>query len=502
MKTFKIYLSITFLGLALTSCQKYVDIKKNSNASLIETANDCQLLLDNYGVMNTGYPHDMEVSADDYYVENSKLLSSDVKQPDRDFYAWVPTAIRPGADNWRNPYYVTYYSNLVLETVAKLQGSEDQNKLNGLRGAALFFRSFCFWNIAQMYAKPYDAATAGNDPGIPLRLSSDINDKSERGTVQQTYAQITKDLEEAATLMPNLSTPKSRPSKAAAYAMLARVYLSMGDYAKAGSNASLALGLYSTLIDYNTVNADSEPAFSTRFNDEVIFHAVMANNEILSPSTGTRIDDALYASYSGNDRRKVVFFNENSTGVQVKNPPNPLNPAEDTRFTDVSFPNGTFRFTGNYEPVTKAEFFTGLATDELYLIRAEARARANERDLAWQDLNTLLVKRTSGTYTPLGGGTANDALTRTLSERRKELLMRGLRWTDIRRLKLAVSRKTIDFTPTVTGLYSDGGNGSTYTITPGYTVRATYNLSADDIRKTLLIPDEVIRNSSIAQNPR
>lgn len=445
------------------SCKKYVDIKTSSSQTFIGTAKDCQLLLDDYTTMNTGYPSDGEVSADDYYLTDAGYLMTALTSTDRDLYIWARGAIRPLAlPQWQSSYKTIYQANLVMENVEKLKGTTDQMTLDALYGAALFFRAYGFWQIAQLYAKPYNTATANQDPGIPLRLSSDINGKSERGTVEQTYTQIIKDLQEALGLLPVTSIISSRPNKVAVYAMLARVYLSMEDYTQALSNASSALQLNSQLLDYNIINKTAVPAFS-RFNKEVIFQSVMTPGPNLNPSSATanvaKIDPSIVASYATNDLRSQLFIKANS-GVN----------------------SGSFRFTGNYEPVTSAVLFNGLAVDEIYLVRAECYARAGNIVSAMADLNTLLSTRwVTGTYTNLTASTADEALGIVLTERRKELLMRGLRWTDLRRLN-----KDIRFAKTLNRIVS----GTTYILPP------------NDSRYTLLIPDEVISNSGISQNIR
>jgi tetratricopeptide (TPR) repeat protein len=505
----KKFKSIIFLTVLLFSgfnfsCQKFVDIKKNSMQSLIETADDCQQILDNYSEMNTLYPNDGEVSADDYYLSEIGYLDPDVEQEDRNLYAWMPTAIRSSASQWQSAYLIVYHANLVLEAVDKLKGSTDQPTLDGLRGAALFFRAFAFWQVAQLYAKPYTAATASQDPGIPLRLSSDINGVSSRGTVAQTYERITQDLREAATLLQPASIVSSRPNRAAAYAMLARTYLSMEDYPQALSNADLALQINHELVDYNTIDKNSFVLFSPRFScKEVIFHSVTSQTPILDPLSATnntaKIDPSLVASYASSDLRSVLFLKPNTTNVRVPDTPG------STDSTSVTVDDGTYRFTGNYEPNTRSTFFNGLAVDELYLIRAECYARASNVTAALNDINTLVSSRWDNTsvYQPITAANADDALSKVLTERRKELLMRSLRWTDLRRLnhdvrfKKDLVRKVVRIQPQVTGSISTG-----YTVAFEYPAITTYSLPANDLRYTLLIPNEVIINSSLTQNPR
>jgi hypothetical protein len=96
---------------------------------------------------------------------------------------------------------------------------------------------------------------------------------------------------------------------------------------------------------------------------------------------------------------------------------------------------GRINFKGSYTGAIFA--FTGLATDETYLIRAECRARGEDITGAMADLNTLLLQRwKTGTFVPFTASTQEQALNTILFERRKEMPCRGVRWTDIRRLNL------------------------------------------------------------------
>ncbi|HVK46647.1 MAG TPA: RagB/SusD family nutrient uptake outer membrane protein, partial [Pseudobacter sp.] len=178
------------------------------------------------------------------------------------------------------------------------------------------------------------------------------------------------------------------------------------------------------------------------------------DNAIISPE--------IINAYANDDLRKQLYVKENM---------------------DVPVPSGTYRFVGNYEgAVASSALFNGLAVDELYLVRAEAEARKGNTSAALKAINDLLVTRwEAGTYTDMTATDANDALGKILPERRKELLMRGLRWTDLRRLNQE-TRFAETLTRTVAG--------------------ATYTLPPNDARYTLLIPQEVITNSSLPQNVR
>lgn len=463
----KKYIILLFLccGTALMSCQKFVDIKKSSAQSNIESANDCQLLLDNTELLNEDYPVDGEISADDYYMDDARYASDRIDNDDRALYTWGINATRQPAKQWVVCYNKIYNANLILEAVARLEGKEPAAVLDNLKGSALFYRAYALWNLAQLYTAPY-GTDASSQPGLPIRLVSDINDNPGRGTVKTTYDQILQDLKAGSTLMNTTSTIATRPNKAAAFAMMARVYVSMGDYPNALINANAALKIKSSLIDFNTLSPGSLSPFQ-RFNTEVIFHStVYRQNYVLEPGYGYEnqalINPEIINAFEEDDLRKTILVKEN---------------------TDVPNPTGTYRFTGNYEPATgSSKLFNGLATDELYYISAECNARAGNTAAALADLNTVLRSRwMTGSYVNKVAGTAQQALALVLNERRKGLMMRGLRWSDLRRLnKEQAYAKTLS--RTVAG--------------------RTYTLPANDARYVLLIPQEVITNSSLPQNRR
>src|SRR5690606_25730412 len=139
-----------------------------------------------------------------------------------------------------------------------------------LRGEAYFIRGYAFYYLAQLYAKPYIPEGDNSSPGIPLRLSSDITIPSTRGSVEETYDQIIVDLTAAFDRLPEHVDYKTRPSKTAALAALARVYLTMERYDLAFETADDALNRYDKLIDFNELDVDASYPFEA-FNDETIY---------------------------------------------------------------------------------------------------------------------------------------------------------------------------------------------------------------------------------------
>jgi len=444
---------LIFSILIFTSCKKdWLEEKSDKSLVIPSTLEDCQLFLDNNSRLNSREPGIGDMGADDYYKIYNDWLSA--TEMERNIYTWNPSIFVTGISaDWNSQYEKIYYSNAVLETLKKINKTpSNEVQWNAVKGSALFFRAHGLYNIVNLYARPYHSTTAGSDLGVPIKLTADINEVVSRGTVQNVFDQILKDLTEASGLLPNMPDYKTRPSEAAVQGLLADVYLTMGNYDKALEYANACLAINSSLLNYNTLSQSSLTPF-TRFNNEVIFHATQQAYGMTSSSTAY-IDTVLLASYHNNDLRKVLFFRNRGVG---------------------------FTFKGNYNQ-SASNYFSGISTDEIFLIRAESFARKNLITEAMSDLNKLLITRwRSGTYVNMSALNQADALTKILSERRKELLFRGKRWMDLRRLNMDIS-----FAVTLTRNL----NGVNFTLPP------------NDKKYVYPIPENEVRLTGLVQNPQ
>jgi starch-binding outer membrane protein, SusD/RagB family len=402
----------------LVSCQKSPFLNKKPNTDLIvpTTLADFQALLDNDLVIGLT-PVLGDVSADNFYLTTSFWQELDVVE--KNAYVWAPDVYQGqgNVQDWDVPYQQVFYANVVLEGLSKMPpDSTNASEWRNLKGAALFTRAYAFYNLAQLFAPLYDAASAGTDPGIPLRLASDVTTTSSRASVKDTYSQILQDLQIAGTLLsPAIPFANlNRPSQPAVQALMARVYLSMRNYPAAGAHADSSLGANSNLrlIDYNSLDSTSGLPIP-RENTETIYQSMFLNYTValagLVHAEQCVIDSMLYRSYDSNDLRKVIFYR-----TPLNAPDSPL-------------------LKGGY--AASIYPFSGLAIDEMYLVRAECAARAGNTEAAADGLNVLLTHRyKTNTFAGFSFSSVQGALDTVLLERRKELAFRGLRWTDLRRL--------------------------------------------------------------------
>jgi hypothetical protein len=296
--------------LVFASCKKFIDAKPNNSLKVPVTLADCQALLDDDRVMNgfgnSGYPYMPVVGSDDYYATGDQY--SAYSPTDQQAVIWareIPTGDE--FPDWDLPYRVVFTSNQVLETISKLSPDDQPATWKNIKGSAHFFRALAFFQLSQVFAPAYDSVTAMYDKGIPLRMSTDVNETLFRASVQQTYDQILNDLRMARSLLqPDPNRVPTRPSLAAVYALCCRVYLSARNYPMALQYADSCLQLQSTLMRFDTVSTTALFPF-TRWNPEVIFDAAYFSS---GPAATYRshVDSNLYRSYQAGDLRKDLFL--------------------------------------------------------------------------------------------------------------------------------------------------------------------------------------------------
>jgi hypothetical protein len=400
--------ALLFSILFLSGCNKdWLDAKPNKSLIVPLTIPDYQALLDNSSLMNQNAPGLNVISDDNMNMTDASYLALS-GQGQKNAYIWGSTENFYGSDgnsDWALPYARILNDNITLDGIKTIKPEQGTIiSYNNVKGSALFYRCLDFFNLAQEFCKTYALSTASTDLGLPLRTSSDINLSVSRSSVQQTYDQIINDLLTAASLLPNSPLYPTRPSRPAVFGLLARTYLAQENYAKAALYADSCLQIQSSLLDFNTLTKTSTNPIP-RFNKEVIFQYTLVSEGAFRTNV-LIVDPGLYQSFAANDLRTAIYFTTVPGGVSFKG----------------SY-NGTLLFFG------------GLATDEMYLIRAECYARAGNTLAAMGDLNTLLQARwKTGTYVNMVAATPDIALAMVLNERRKELCFRGLRWTDLQRL--------------------------------------------------------------------
>lgn len=404
-------------ALMCCSCaEEFLETRKDKSQMVPRTLDDVQLLLDNnvqvFGT-TAGLP---TIASDEFFTDRGVLSTLAVNE--RNSYTWAQDFYEGTISNldWSVPYLQVFYANMALEVLKEIRETDGVSELrkDHLEGTALFHRSYAFFNLAQEFSENYLPSVNDGDPGIPLKLTGNIHEPLSRPDLKTTYERIVSDLVLAEQLLPEDVENLSRPSKVSARALLARVYLSMSDYPRALGCAERAIPELS-LLDYSQIDTTSPtrnlfPAALPKGNPEIAYYSVATNYRFPTLGLTGTVDTSLYGEYEKGDLRRVLYFRKLDNSSRVV-------------------------FRGSYSSIHTNAFFSGLALDELLLIKAECLARTGSGERAIDVLNSLRRARfAKGDYRELTWAGDGDALSKVLQERRKQLLARGLRLGDLKRL--------------------------------------------------------------------
>lgn len=409
----KALITLIITILLFASCDKqnaWLEVKSNKRDVILSTAQDYQAVLDNFAIFNNNQTVFGILCTDN--ITADLALWQRAADWDRNAYIFAERILNDPTsptNAWWGPYRAIAHCNIVIEGVEKLKGDISQTEYNNMLGSALFLRAQNYFSLTQHFSVPYNDATANSSLGVPIRRTTDVNEKSVRPILKENYDYMIDDLKNAEKLLPDLPSYQTRPSKVGTLALLSRVYLTMSKYEESLAYAEKALSIYGELIDYNTLKESDEFVFATYPNNkEVVLFSISQTYTPLYRQRDGWVDRDLFDLYTDNDLRKNLFFRKGAGAVvQIKG-----------------------SYTGT------ADMFAGIATNEIYLIKAECEARLGLTGLSMETLNYLLKNRwRKNTFIPYTAVTAEGALSIILNERRKEIpFLSNMRWQDLRRL--------------------------------------------------------------------
>lgn len=340
--------------------------------------------------------------------------------------------------------YRTYYriianANLIIENVDGVSGPDADKKR--IKAEALTLRAYAHFGLVQLFAKRYNAAAKPNaQPGVPLMLSSKDTNKP-RATVEDVYAAINKDLDDAIALNTPGVYNKSHVSIWVTKGMKARVALTMQDYPNAIKYAK-------DVVDNGGFTLMTPAEYQTGFNNAGLgeymwasmpsvdqddafgsFYAQIAYNANTSFMRGNpkRINAALYNQISATDVRKKMW--------------EPAPTATNFPLPSTSFarqPYMSRKFSVKLTAGSSLGDVPLMRSAEMYLILAEAYASSGDNTNGQNALFAFVSKRDPGAVKSVNMG--QDLVTEVITNRRTELWGEGVRWLDLKRLNLGLDR--------------------------------------------------------------
>ncbi len=308
---------------------------------------------------------------------------------------------------WSELYNTIYVANSIIEGTEGNKALADDFKMQTI-AQAKFVRAFCYFYLCNLWGD------------VPLLLTTDyrVNGVASRTAISEVYAQMERDLLEAANGLPDdfslSADERTIPSRYAAFALLARVNLYSGKWSEAEANASRLIGnsLFSlSQLDKVFLKNSTEAIWQLKTGDPTYNTRECPMMVAISSSGRVTLTDQLLGSFEPGDLRR-------STWVGL---------FQDASVT-INFP-AKYKVNRRRQPIT--EYYMVMRLAEQYLIRAEARAKQGDLRGSVSDLNAVRV-RSSLPALNESGMSKDDVLNAIYQERRVELFAEwGHRWFDL-----------------------------------------------------------------------
>jgi len=398
----KIQLYLCSLAVLLGACDGFLDEKPSKTIDTPDTLEALDALLNNSASLNN-YPALPLMLGGDFLSDDAGITAMAPWEQNLHLWKADPFQVDDMIYDFRNFYGQIQDANVILESLEKIDS--DEARKQEVKGAALFYRAHAYYNLSSLFLEGPNLAGSGQRFEIPVRRTTAMVLKSEYADLATVKQIIREDLEQAIALLPEQVAFPFQPNKKAAKALKARVCLNWEEYDAALEVAGELVEGGLGLMDYKDIDAKRTYPFE-QFNPEVLWQCRIGGYNFMYSQNSFQASPDLLALYSEGDLRRSLYFVDRSSGY--------------------------VNFRGSYDGTIS--LFGGLAADEVYLIYAECLARAGDLSQAAEIMNDLLVSRHKDGFQPLVFGEENSALKTILEERKKELVFRGLRWSDLRRL--------------------------------------------------------------------
>lgn len=312
---------------------------------------------------------------------------------------------------WLGAFRTINRVNGVLSALAKV----DEGERARVEGEALFIRGMLYFDLARFYGKQWGDGDNAANPAVPIILKPTnavgTADQVARNSVAEVYAQAISDLTKAETLLPatNKAGNGVRVNKAAAQAILARLYLQQGNYtaARDAANRVITTGGYKMADDFANIFTEGAAGYTSEHIFRIYVDEKFGTNQLqvyhaaarFQGRGDVRVQQKHIDLYNASDVRGKFFYTVGSNRYTSK-------------FTDQFGDVGVIRIT------------------EMFLIRAECNVRLGTSTGA-EPLADINAIRKRGGVPALATVTVDDVL----RERRYELSFEGFRIHDLKRTR-------------------------------------------------------------------
>lgn len=514
--------SIIALGLTLTSCDDWLD-KLPDNRMELQTPSDVSsLLVSAYPSAHPAYLLEMYSDNTDDCVNPSW---SEASRFQAQAYNWEDIT-ETGEDEspqelWNKHYIAIASANAAIDLI---EGKGSPAEYTEQLGEALLCRAYAMFQLSTVFCKAYNPATASTDLGLPYPTHPEkvVGTVYTRGTMEDLYGQIDKDLQRGLPLVSsNYSKPKFHFNTEAAKAFAARFYLYKGDFAKAITYATEVLG-----ADPTAKARDWDAYSALNMNQQIRPEAWVSADEKCNFLLQTVYSEwgAISGPYRFGDKYAHSYRITYDEDIASKGPFGAANSTFKQRVWSNTALAKLFHRKVPYEfEYTDLQAGIGYAhaeyavftTEQLLLERAEAYALSGELQKAVDDYNTIMkiyqnypktftlkqivdfyngvdyytpkkatVKKhfVKPVYTIDAEGSDQEALLQAILHLRRIMEVgEGYRMQDVKRYGIVIYRRQTN---------------TSYTISA-----VTDSLTVDDPRRAIQLPQDVI-TSGLEPNDR
>ena len=420
----QLLLALSMLIASITGCKKFVEVPVptnkivgtaifTNNLSAAEAVTNMYITLDVYLDGQSGLNGQSGLAADEF--TNNIQGYVDLQT----FYINNLSATLNPPPYWGYFYQLIYSANVCIEGLDK-SSSINPDLKQQLLGEAKFMRAFCHFYLVNLYGD------------VPLVTTSDyrLNNVATRTSKEKVYTQIIQDLKDAQVLLGNgyvdasnaVTQDRIRPNKAAATAMLAKVYFYTGDWQNAVTQASSVISDSEYTLETNLGNV-----FLTT-SKEAIWQLAPSSTSYTNTKSGYEFALTAAPDYSHPLSLNTVLISSFE----------PLDARSSTWVKSINIGGVTYFYPFKYNisalQQPTSQYFMILRLAEQYLIRAEAEAElggnANLISAA-ADVNKI---RSRAGLAPTLAVTQVSLLDAIRHERQVELFTElGDRWLDLKR---------------------------------------------------------------------
>lgn len=487
-----ILLALVSMMLVVPSCNNFLEEVPDNRVALDNLDKASQLLTNAYSISSYAFTDWM---TDDV----AYTIGVNIRQNHAEAYEWMDFTAGPGEQDtpiffWFETYNAIAHANEVLAILESLPADteEDQAHRRAVESEALLTRAYGHFMLVNLFGEHY-SSSADSDLGVPYLTTPETTfiQQYSRNTVEEVYDMVEKDMLSGIELGDDsffANSGKYHFNQNAALAFASRFYLYKGEFDKCIDYSSDMLGGNAGNFVRDLTSTEFQNASSSIQGYPQLYSSADQPSNLMLMRKISLVQRTDFAHGPTSTTYEVVFG------------PNPYPGTTDERENPafVKGDNGLFpvRYESLFErsslssnvgfPYHIALAFRG---EEVLLNRAEAYARENRISDAIADLQVLANNRYSGSAPTLTisilrafYGVTNNNIDHLvvqdyiLRERRKEFIMQGLRWFDIKRYEIQVTHVLVD--------------GS------------RERLKDDDKRKVLQIPTSAIEVGGLKPNKR